>query len=85
MKTKKICYKVDKGVLVTKEIIVTLLNQYNYYYPKEITQKMMELVDILEKEVNNDINYGKYDITDFQLYEEVTLIENGLERKHHGT
>ena len=46
---------------------------------------MMELIDILEKEVNNDINYRKYDITDFQLYEEVTLIENGLERKHHGT
>lgn len=46
---------------------------------------MMELVDILEKEVNNDINYGKYDITDFQLYEEVSLIENGLERKRHGT
>lgn len=85
MKTKKICYKVDKGVLVTKEIIVTLLNQYNYYYPKKITQKMMELIDILEKEVNNDINYRKYDITDFQLYEEVSLIENGLERKHHGT
>mgnify|MGYP005793738399 FL=1 len=85
MKTKKIWYKVDKGVLVTKEIIVTLLNQYNYYYPKKITQKMMELIDILEKEVNNDINYRKYDITDFQLYEEVSLIENGLERKHHGT
>lgn len=39
METKKVCYKVDKGVLVTKEIIIALLNEYNYNYPKKNNTK----------------------------------------------
>lgn len=71
MKIKKINFKVDKCILVTKEVLISLVDHYNY--PKEIENKMNDLIKYLEENIDNKNNFDNYEVQSYELYEEVML------------
>ena len=72
-------YKVNEAVLVTNYTLDALYQKYRFSFPKDISNKIIELIRILENNLNNQQNkdYVQCDIKE-TYYTEKIIFDNNI-------
>lgn len=75
MKTTK-NYLVSESVFVTKYALQSIVEHYYQCYPKQIEQKIYNLINDLDRVLENKHVLPDEDVVKHQLYEKITYEKN---------
>ncbi len=72
--TKK--YLISESVFVTKYALQSLTEHYYQCYPKNIEHKINDLINELDRVLENKHVLPNEDVKEYQLYEKITYEKN---------